>query len=297
MLLYQAFQLTVRSHFRLPGFKQLEHAQDADIEIVREKVPNHLEQRNDNAICWQANAEDILISLPDIARIRISKGKKVSIWSLDNNKHCAISLFLINQVLPLALMQRGYSVLHAAVIGIQGKAVAIAGHSGAGKSVLCAHLDQLSYPILSDESCVLLNLPDMQFTAFSGSEHLQLWKDCFYKPAFRERKGEPVRKGVKKYFYHTKTAKPLSLALDGIVILNNAYQSINTPHQLTEKQAFINLLEHSLHAHHLKGTLLSKQVFETCANIAHSLPVFELNRPESLESLAHIDQHITPLFQ
>lgn len=296
MTFYHAFQLRIHSHFSLPGFKKLKNSQEADVEIVKTSVIPAIEPKITTAICFHINEEEILISLPKIARILLSRGEKVSVFVLDKTKQCAISLFLINQVLPLLTMQRGNPVLHAGLVEVNGKAIAIAGHSGSGKSVLCAQLDQKSYPVLADECCVLSMTPDKGIIAFGASDYLQLWENSFNKPELDQRKGTPVRKGLNKFFYHTVTPKPHSLPLHAVIILTRHSNSMTKIRRLTKKAALIELLQHSLHTAPLKGTELSKQAFTACSNIAQNIPVFELQQPSLLDDISPTAQNIESIF-
>ena len=63
--------------------------------------------------------------------------------------------FLVGRCLPLAAMLRGYEVLHAGAVEIDGGVVAIVGPSGAGKSSLTVHLVLQGASFFTDDVLVL----------------------------------------------------------------------------------------------------------------------------------------------
>jgi hypothetical protein len=63
--------------------------------------------------------------------------------------------FLVGRCLPLAAMLRGYEVLHAGAVEIDGGIVAVVGPSGAGKSSLTVHLVLQGANFFTDDVLVL----------------------------------------------------------------------------------------------------------------------------------------------
>jgi hypothetical protein len=63
--------------------------------------------------------------------------------------------FLVGRCLPLAAMLRGYEVLHAGAVEIDGGVVAVVGPSGAGKSSLTVHLVLQGANFFTDDVLVL----------------------------------------------------------------------------------------------------------------------------------------------
>jgi hypothetical protein len=63
--------------------------------------------------------------------------------------------FLVGRCLPLAAMLRGYEVLHAGAVEIDGGVVAIVGPSGAGKSSLTVHLVLQGASFFTDDVLVI----------------------------------------------------------------------------------------------------------------------------------------------
>jgi hypothetical protein len=75
---------------------------------------------------------------------------------------------LVNQVLPLTATLRGFEVLHAGAVAIDGRAVAIVGHPGAGKSSTTLNLLLGGAGFLTDDALAIKRV-DGQLIAHPGA--------------------------------------------------------------------------------------------------------------------------------
>ena len=68
----------------------------------------------------------------------------------------AIEQLLVDQILPRALQLRGHPCFHASAVELTpGRVVAMLGHSGNGKSTLCAALTRSGAPLVCDDCMAL----------------------------------------------------------------------------------------------------------------------------------------------
>ncbi len=84
--------------------------------------------------------------------------------------------YLIGPVMAFALRLRGFTCLHASSIAVSGRAIAVLGQPGAGKSTTAAAFACLGYPILSDDVVVLDDRGDRFFVP-PGYPRVNLWPD------------------------------------------------------------------------------------------------------------------------
>lgn len=84
---------------------------------------------------------------------------------------------LIGQVLPLLAALRGYEVLHAAAVTVDGVAFGLLGDPGAGKSTLAASLSRRGNRLLSDDVLVVSSNAEATVLAHRGSLTLTLRSD------------------------------------------------------------------------------------------------------------------------
>src|SRR6266853_327014 len=84
--------------------------------------------------------------------------------------------YLVGPVIAFALRLRGIICLHASSIAVDGRAIALLGQPGAGKSTTAAAFARLGYSILSDDVAVLDDRGD-QFLVQPGYPRVNLWPE------------------------------------------------------------------------------------------------------------------------
>jgi hypothetical protein len=102
-----------------------------------------------------ADAMRVRIVQPDVGRFVIEDGRRVVVWPEDHASPGAISQLLTGTAFAVALMQRGTLVLHGCVVAIDGRAVAVLGHCGDGKSTTAAACAARGHAVLSDDLVVV----------------------------------------------------------------------------------------------------------------------------------------------
>ena len=160
---YQLYGLTLCSNQPLPGLKS-SSSKIPQIEInltAKEAFEiSHLTEDiagNHNFI-WQTKVTNEgknyqlcfcgcgKAAIYDIA----ASGKKISVtWT--NTTLERVTTLLVNSVMGCALRLQGIPCLHASVIAVDNRAIAVIGAKGAGKSTTAAALAQRGQPILSEE--------------------------------------------------------------------------------------------------------------------------------------------------
>jgi hypothetical protein len=94
-------------------------------------------------------------------------------WSPDSTLEDTAT-YLLGPVLGLVLALRGTYCLHASVIAVEGKAVALLGPPGAGKSTTAAAFARRGYPVLSEDLAALLH-QDGRYLIPPGYPCIRLW--------------------------------------------------------------------------------------------------------------------------
>lgn len=118
-----------------------------------------------------------LLRFPGFADFEVSHdGEAVAGWRVDGISDATIAHLFQNQVLPLALSQRGSLVLHGSAVDIDGSGVAFLGATGHGKSTLAASFAQSGHPCLSDDG-LLLAADGETYRIVPGHASIRLWKD------------------------------------------------------------------------------------------------------------------------
>jgi len=84
--------------------------------------------------------------------------------------------YLLGPVLAFVLRLRGVTCLHASAVVVDGRAIALFGLAGAGKSTTAAAFALQGYSVLSDDVAVLADLGD-RFLVQPGYPRINLWPD------------------------------------------------------------------------------------------------------------------------
>jgi hypothetical protein len=176
--------------YRLAGFKFVSDIElcellpwdgrpEAPVEVVLRigKVPPQLEAPDYVGSFWQTKGRDrYLAAWPYEARILIENGSEVTVEPVDGTDAADMRSLLMGPIQAVLWHQRGLLPLHASVIGINGKAVALAGPGGAGKSTLAVALARKGHHVMADDICIV----DMASGAdvLPGTARLRLWRDA-----------------------------------------------------------------------------------------------------------------------
>jgi hypothetical protein len=97
-----------------------------------------------------------LLTLPTIGSYRVAPdGMRVTCLPEEGASVWRWQRALVNQVLPLTATLRGLEVLHSGAVALDGRAVAIVGHPGAGKSSTTLNLLLRGAGFLTDDALAL----------------------------------------------------------------------------------------------------------------------------------------------
>jgi hypothetical protein len=194
---YQAYGYIVSSDLALPALPEAEGT--ADVHVRLERAPDHLSNERGRGACYSAAPGEALVSIDGIGRFHITNGSEIVVDVAPEADRATLPLFVLNLAFGLLLMQRGDLVLHAAAIETDGKCVALAGTSSAGKSSVAAALHARGYRVLTDELCVIRDQPGRGPCVVPGPPHLQVWADALDRLGHDPSALEPVRPGLRKY--------------------------------------------------------------------------------------------------
>lgn len=103
-----------------------------------------------------------------------AKGSRVWAQAPEGATPEDLAVYLLGPVLGFLLRLRGITCLHASAVMVDGRALAITGPQGAGKSTTAAAMTQLGYMPLSDD-IVPLREDGQVFWAIPGIPRLCLW--------------------------------------------------------------------------------------------------------------------------
>jgi hypothetical protein len=104
---------------------------------------------------FSANASRATLHVPGVAAFAVDDGARVTVDAGDDPDHHGINAYLHGTVTALLLAQRGSFALHASVVRVDGRAIAVCGRRGAGKSTTVLALGQRGHEVVSDDVAVV----------------------------------------------------------------------------------------------------------------------------------------------
>jgi hypothetical protein len=280
---------------------ELEPADAGDPEIVFEMLPEG--EPAGEAVAWirqwdipgddegpwalfAKQGPDWLVRFPSQGDFRIAgDGRRITCQPRPGIPEATLRHLLLDQLLPLALSQRGRFVLHASAVAIGGRAVGFAGMSGSGKSTLAAAFADHGAALLCDD-CLVLAEEEGAWQALPYYAGLRLWPDAagslgvaspgaaavaHYTPKIRiaGEAGMPFRHG------------PAPLA--ALYFLREEGDEVSVK-PLSAREAFLALVESSFVLDANASEPLKGQ-FEAVGRLAAAVPCHILNYPYRFEVL------------
>ena len=190
------YGLGLRTNVPIAGLRGLAPARQADVSIHLGSIPTHLDDgafatARDIYIADDANAAGTpivrLSRLADGSHYRFVYGdgtqividaRGTQVWAQGADGACVedTATYLLGPALGFLLRLRGVTCLHASAVAIDGKAVAIVGDAGMGKSSTAAAFAQLGCAVLTDDVAPL-NDHGARFEIAPAYPRIRLWPD------------------------------------------------------------------------------------------------------------------------
>ncbi|MEH2349206.1 MAG: serine/threonine protein kinase [Nostoc sp.] len=215
-------------------------------------------------------------------------------WSRDALFTDVVSL-LLGCVLGHLLRLRGVTCLHASVVAVDDSAIAILGQSGAGKSTTAAALASRGFSVLADDIAALI--PDeKRFWVQPGYPRLRLWPNSVKAIHGSIEDLSLVSVNLDKRFLDLQGKhkeqwqfQPQALPLMAVYILGERDRNLTAPkiNSLSLPEAMKHLMFNSYGRAFLTSQQC-RQEFEELGQLAKTVPVRELLRPDNLGNLGQI---------
>ena len=196
VFMHTAFGLNIKSEIELPELLTSEGP--ADITITLGSVPEHIQNPSETTPWFEIGQGLFLLRVDTIAKYFVENGTTIIIEPDGQSDLRDVRLFLLNTVIAALLIQRGYIVLHGAAGIINGKAVAIVGDSGMGKSSLAMLFYDHGYDLLTDAICAIKVRGDKAYV-YPGIPQLNVWNDAMLRTNKDVNHYQPIRQGLEKY--------------------------------------------------------------------------------------------------
>jgi hypothetical protein len=167
-----------------------------DIVIRQAHVPPQLDAPDHIAPVFQTKGtSEYLLALPGTGRILVRNGDEVLVDPVADADPSAV---LSGPIQAVLWHQRGLLPLHGSVVVVGTQAIALCGHSTAGKSTLAATLAARGHAVVADDVCVI---DPHQTQVLAGCGRLRLWQDALNRLGVESAALERAARGKEKYVF------------------------------------------------------------------------------------------------
>ncbi|WP_424003319.1 hypothetical protein ACOZ4I_04135 [Haloarcula salina] len=283
---YEAFGLTVQSEIDLPELSpaDLGGPTDPDVTVTERAVTRPPALTSEKSF-HAAGQRDYYLKY-DAATVRVRGGTRIAIDPASGAPHEVLRHVIVGPALNHLLHQRGYFVLHASTVAIDGAAVAFVGESGQGKTTTALACLTDGHRVLSDDVAAI-TLGDDGPVVRSGYPAVKLSTEAV--ETFDPPVDPPVRTydGRPRHFHRLRHDQPESpVPLAGVYLLEDGPEI--AVESLSGSERVMSLVDNT----YAIGTLgFGRQAATNvgvCGEIAGSTSVKRLRRPRELGRLPEV---------
>jgi len=286
---YEAYGLCLDSELPLPElFPSSSVSSDLTLRIA---VISFTPPETTRVICRPVSKTEMVIYFKGVGLAKVISGQEIILQPDENSDPLTLRLFILQQVMSVILLQRGYFVLHASAAVIGNQAVAFAGPSGQGKSTMAAALNRLGCPILADDVLALSLTDEKNPEALPGLLHLKLTEEARRELGPEILNEQTIRDRASKKLCAirgTPSRDPVSLHAIYLLASGPSIKFEAAP----PAKAAIELVRQTYGADLLPHLDRSISHFRQCAALANRIPISILSRPRDLSLLNEIAERI-----
>lgn len=293
---YSCFGLIIRSDFPIPALAKT-CVSTADVLILRDKVPNNLDQPLKSRPGFEVTANEVLIRVNDSQRILIKEGKLILVDFGASQDVDGMMSAILGSALGALLQQRKNLVLHASVVTNESGSVLICGKSGQGKSTTLCELMRRGYGYASDDvSCV--SMPSGGVYVNSAYPQIRLWDATLQRYEFSSDAKQLVKSEQDANKYAIQENKGFSLHRHQVLALVFLSQNPSPEPQIQRmygKDVFCILRNNIYRKAFLRGEKLRWNI-NYIEQFAREVPVYQLQRPLDQNTVSQVGDIVEGLF-
>lgn len=221
----------------------------------------------------------------------IHDGKVITVQPKGEIELKVLQAWLIGQLMPTLLRQRGYVVLHGSAVAKEGTAIAFLGESGWGKSTLAEFFVQHGYDFLTDDMLVI-DMERESLSVLPGPQYIRLNPDVGAKLVSDFDDLPLVSERVSKRIHSVRRAAETAMPLGKVYILDNVPAPENRVEAIDGRPALLHLLMHTRAQKLLTEPVFLSRQLEQCTNLLQRVPISKLHRIRSIDALADLKETI-----
>lgn len=287
MFRYRGYGLVLESELALPDWPRVDGPPDVLVRIGT--VPEQLDHTTAWGSQWSHGPDGFLVRLPNIGRFLVRNGREVIVEPVGGSSTELAFGFHSAAVGPL-LHQRGRFVLHASVVEGASGGVAVAGHSGAGKSTtLLACLARGLRMVADDIAAVELDRSGRSARVHTGIGAVGAWPDTASHLQVPPEDVTHVRPGSRKLKVPRPATPRQCVPLKAVVVLH-VHQDTDVDWQPVTGREKFKVLWSLTRGLRVAAAIDQVSHFGLASALAETVPMYRLGRPhgtyDALETIA-----------
>jgi hypothetical protein len=288
--LYIAYQLTIDSALVLPELVPAgEERRDPEIIIRIGAIERPVASPRIGRNCLEATPRRMCFTWENIGLFLVQNGNEIVIEPAPAVEARALRLYLLGPVFASLLHQRGFLVLHASAVALNGSGVGFLGGSGWGKSTLAAAFQANGHALIADDVIAVKTGEDTAPCVFPAFPQIKLWPEAAQAIGADPQALIPLQSNFAKRAHRVRETFSLEpYPLTRLYILAEHDQPQPEIIGLAPQAALLELVRYSFLARLLPATGASEAHFRQCARLAQRVPVCILRRRRDLAELADL---------
>lgn len=288
---YRAFGITIRSAIALPFLACPSQQVGA--------IVNREEERNGHVPAlapsrFEGSPDCIRIYSPSMGNFEVRGGRQITVPTERPGQIGLIAAVALGSLMPHLCHQRGLLPLHACTVSLKGKAIALAGPSGIGKSTLLNAFVQSGHWFLSDDLCAV----DLSEAAKGGrvialpcGPWLKLGPDAvhFASEGTRSSPETGPKAGRKSWIDLSSQFRAEPTPLAAILLISDT--AVTEPIEFQRLEGVNALRAAGAVVSRWRQALVSQKksvLFERATALFRTVSVYRLRRPKALEYLSDV---------
>lgn len=279
----KAFGLNIMSEIPLPELAQI-HIEDdaADIVIKKADLTTLWSEQSDSSNCFVIKENLVMFQITGTATFLIQHGNEIIVSPMEAAQDDELRLYILGTCMGALLMQRKVLPLHGSAIVIGGKAYAIVGDSGVGKSTLASAFLRRGYQLLSDDVIPVTVTNENIPVVTPAYPHQKLWLESLNQFGMKSCDYQPIVDRVTKFSVPVQSQfarEPVPLA--GVFELVKVDNGEAEVHPILNLQRLHTLFNHTYRNFLIANSGLMEWHFRTSVRIINKIDLFQLRRPAS----------------
>lgn len=279
---YDAFGLKILSAIDLPELSPISFSLGTEDIVI---------ESGDLTLRWNESANlgksfyikknDVLFMITDTAIFSVTDGNKIIVSPIAGADENKIRLYILGTCMGALLLQRKIMPLHGSAIAIDGKAYAIVGERGAGKSTLASAFIKKGFKLLSDD-VIPVTFIENDPTVISSYPQQKLWQESLTAFGMDASELKPLFERETKYAVPVADhfqADPLELA--GVFELIKSGGEEVSIHKVQGLERFPILYRHTFRSFLIPQLGLTEWHFYDSSRLMSKSHIYQLRRPAS----------------